>query len=406
MRTLRHLAAASLSLVLLASCGAQGAAPSTSPSAVSASACITNFDANTDYFDTKVEFTEAGNVTVEHHRSYRVVTVKKPSPDAPPVTLVLVRCGAPTPELTGDLAQATVITTPVKRVALGALTQVASLELLDSLDRVVAMSDTDAVSSEKARSLVGAGAITSIAGAGTDLDPEKVAAAKPDVVFQPGMPSEAWGKLKELKITSVPDGAWLEATPLGRAEWIKYMSMFLGTEAQAMSRYDAIRADYQATKAKVATQGGKPKVLVGTQYKGEWTVPAGGAYVANFVADAGGDYLFGELEGTGTKKIDQEVIYTKGQAADVWLNGNWMSRKRWATKADALADDPRFASLPAFEKGAVWNPTKRLSPTGGNDYWESGVMRPDLVLADLAGILHPELAAGREPYYYKQLAEK
>ena len=64
--------------------------------------------------------------------------------------------------------------------------------------------------------------------------------------------------------------------------------------------------------------------------------------------------------------------------------------------------DPRFARLPAFGRGAVWGTRLRATKDGANDYFESGVMRPDLVLADLVRIFHPELA----PLVERALAER
>jgi iron complex transport system substrate-binding protein len=51
----------------------------------------------------------------------------------------------------------------------------------------------------------------------------------------------------------------------------------------------------------------------------------------------------------------------------------------------------------------VFNNNLRSVPGGGNDYWESGVMHPDLVLADLVKILHPEISQGKEFYYYRKI---
>lgn len=68
--------------------------------------------------------------------------------------------------------------------------------------------------------------------------------------------------------------------------------------------------------------------------------------------------------------------------------------------------DPRFSALPALAKGKVWNNNARMSPGGGNDYYESAALRPDLVLGDLIAIFHPEILPAHGFAYYRKLGDK
>jgi iron complex transport system substrate-binding protein len=128
-------------------------------------------------------------------------------------------------------------------------------------------------------------------------------------------------------------------------------------------------------------------------------VARGDSFLARFIADAGGDYVWSDRPGSGSLALDIEAVYERALAADVWLNTS-----TWKTVAEAEAADPRFATLPALRNDRVFNNNKRLNAEGGNDYWESGMLRPDVVLADLITILHPELLPGRELVYYRRLA--
>lgn len=47
--------------------------------------------------------------------------------------------------------------------------------------------------------------------------------------------------------------------------------------------------------------------------------------------------------------------------------------------------------------------TKAIGPGGGNDYYERGIARPDLVLAALLAILHPQLEPGHEFVFYRRV---
>lgn len=96
--------------------------------------------------------------------------------------------------------------------------------------------------------------------------------------------------------------------------------------------------------------------------------------------------------------LSLEAVLDKALDADVWVHPGMAT-----TLAELQANDERFAQFAAFRNGAVYNNNKRLNPYGGNDYWESGVTNPHLLLADLIAILHPELLPDHELYYYQQL---
>ncbi len=402
----QHLTTAVLSCVglsLLASCTAAPAAtPAASAPAASAAGCIERYDASTDYFPDKVEVSDARNFSVTYHGSYKVVAVPQPTPGAPATVYVLVQCGAPTPDLTGDLAGAQAVQIPVARVATSSSTQIASLALLDALDVVVANDMPEAVVNADARAKVAGGTITGFGTGDGGYDLEKLVALDPDLVLQGGMPSDTWGKLTELGIPNVADASWLEPTPLGRAEWLKYIATFLGAEAKANEVFADMADAYATTRAQVADASARPLVLAGTQYNGTWTVPGSDSFVAALIADAGADYVFSDVSSENTMNLDNETILSRGASATIWINGNWMALTRWESRADALAEDPRVEVLQAVKDNQIWNPTLRIADNGGNDFWESGTVRPDLVLRDLAIVFHPDTFAGEEPYYYRQ----
>lgn len=399
------IATAIVGTLLLSACGAgKPDANLASAAADTQGQCITNFDATKDYFPDKVKPTQATNFTVEYHNSYKVVRVPKPNTSDPAAIYVLVQCGAPKPELSGDLANAQQITIPVKTIASSSSTQIASLDSLGVLDRVVGAANTYGFYSEKARQMVTDGKIVAYGNDNGGYDVEKIVATKADLVMQSGMPDAAWGQLRDLGVKTVAQAGWLEPTALGRSEWIKYDALFLDREKLANEKFNKILDDYNAVKAKVASSANKPTVMVGTEFKGTWTVPGANSYVAKLVADAGGAYVFASLyDGSGTKKIDAETIFTKGAAAKIWLNGNWMSRTRWQTKADALAADERVGVLSSVKNNQIWNPTKSIAPNGANDYWESGVMRPDLILKELAAAFYPDQFTDVDMHYYAKL---
>ncbi len=71
---------------------------------------------------------------------------------------------------------------------------------------------------------------------------------------------------------------------------------------------------------------------------------------------------------------------------------------------DQMKDvDARYADFKAFKNKKVYTYTARVNEAGANDYFESGNVKPDLILADHIKILHPKLLPNYKLYYYKKL---
>lgn len=378
--------------------------PSASTSATTADGdmvgCIDpkTFDKEKDYFPNKVEFTEAKLVNIEYHKFYK--TLKVTNPDTKAVqTAVLVQCGAQPPALEGDLVDAKVITVPADSIITPSTTEISNFELLGTLDNIGATGATEYISSAKALENFSKRNVPAIATQSGDLDAEKAISVKPDVVFMAGTPSDAFNVIEAAKIPVIDDNAWLEATPLARAEWLKFFAALTNSEEKANTEYGRIEQAYNDVKAKVASSGTKPTVLAGSSYEGKWYVPGNDSYVAKFIADAGGEYVFSDVPGGGSDPVDYEQVIAKGAQADIWINAQ-TSAPAWKTTADIIGADARLGELKAVKEGKVFNPMKRIGPVGGNEYWEMGVIEPDVVLHDLAASFHPDAFPGYETSYY------
>ena len=126
---------------------------------------------------------------------------------------------------------------------------------------------------------------------------------------------------------------------------------------------------------------------------------AGGrSFAARLIKDAGGSYLWSDNLSTQTIPLDLESVYARAVSADIWINPGA------ARDLDELISfDERFSALPVLQKGRVYNNNERMTEGGGNDYWESGAVRPDLVLSDLIAVFHPDLMTDHRFFYYRKL---
>ncbi|MDE6857196.1 MAG: ABC transporter substrate-binding protein, partial [Alistipes sp.] len=213
-------------------------------------------------------------------------------------------------------------------------------------------------------------------------------------------------KFEQTGIPYIYIGDYLEQSPLGKAEWMRVAAEITdcGTKADSIfcdicNRYASVAADVaHHTAGQHEDVVTLPRVLLNTPYRDTWFMPSAMSYMVRLIRDAGGDTYTPNDETTASMPVEMETAYMLAADADVWLNVGFCT-----TLAELTAQNPRFADIPPVREGRVYNNNARSTPAGGSDFWESGVVHPDIVLRDLAKILHPELYPDDELYYYRQL---
>ncbi len=360
--------------------------------------CVDSYDPEVDYFPEKTTIEYADNLTVEYFNNYKVITINQTWPGAEPVQYVLVQCGTPAPE---GFDNATVLDVPASTLVTMATTFLPFVVDLGLLDNLVGHDNFSYVSNEAVRARIDAGELTEVGeGAGVsvevvlDLDPSLILASSSGMIEYDAHPA-----LVEAGLPVALTGDWMEATPLGRAEWIKFVALFYNREAEANRLFTTIAEDYQALVGLAAQADERPTVFTGSPWQGTWYVPGGQSFSARLLADAGADYLWANDESTGSLFLDFEAVFDRAADADIWVNAGGF----WFSLEDALAEDERFAEFAAFQNGQVWSYNLRLNEFGGNDFFESGIANPNLVLGDLIAIFHPDLLPDHQFVYYRQL---
>jgi iron complex transport system substrate-binding protein len=112
----------------------------------------------------------------------------------------------------------------------------------------------------------------------------------------------------------------LETSPLGRAEWIKFFGAFLGKQNLADSIFSVVESNYKRLSQITQSVSYRPKVFLNLPFKDIWYFPGSENYFAQFINDAGGNYVFPELQGSRSHPVSTEVAYRAGLECDVWLN--------------------------------------------------------------------------------------
>lgn len=353
-----------------------------------------------DLFPARAYPEYAKGFSVDYHRTYKVIRIHDPwGREEENFTYLLVQRGEEVPDGYPD---AQVFSVPVERAITLAVVHLSQIGQLRETASIVGHNGIDLAYDEEIRRLAAAGAIEEI-GSGansmaTTLKMERIIELEPEVVFCVANGNREYDnhyKMQEAGLKPVVVAEWMENHPLARAEWIKFFACFYNREQEANDYFDRIEADYLALAAEASRLDDRPAVFSGVDYQGTWYAPGGESYVAVLFRDAGADYILANDTARGSVPLDAEVMFAKAHDADYWLNTGAAD-----TTDELLALEPRYANFGAFRSGHIYTYNARVNAAGGNDYWQSGIIHPEIVLADLVKILHPDLVPNHELYYY------
>ena len=200
-------------------------------------------------------------------------------------------------------------------------------------------------------------------------------------------------KAKKLHQRILQTNTWQEEHLLPRSEWIKVIGWLTKRSELANDKFNAIVKKYNDAKVPVDKIRIMKKIIVADPYDGQWFVPGQESYMATIIEDAAGDYLIKKGE-SGSVALKKEEGLLLGVDSDIWIN-----IFNFKTKKDIVRP---FSELGAVKKNQLWSATKRQNENGGNDFYELGVLRPDLILKDLRSIFYPKIYQD-ELYFYEKL---
>lgn len=293
----------------------------------------------------------------------------------------------------------TEIKIPAERVVCMSTTHMAYIQKLNSEQTIKGLSGTNYVYNQKIKDLISQNNIKEIGQAG-NLNKEKISNLNPDVIFAYVInPSELkqLNQLRELGIPVVMVADYLENTPKGKLDWLNFFSCFYDKTNQADTFFNKIAANYDSLKNRVKSINNKPDILTNIPFQGVWWVPGNNSYLAKLINDAGGNYLFSEYKGSESNPVDIETAYNKFIKADIWIHtGNANSYN------EVFTSDRRLKNFSKKDKIKIFNNNKRKAGKG-NDFYETGVIRPDWLLSDLINIFHPELTKKDSLIFYKKI---
>ncbi len=360
------------------------------------------------YNDEKLESSRSGSdfsvkyatgFDIEVHHDHTLLTVKNPWQRAENVNFKYALAGKQLPE-NKKYKGYQYIKTPVSRVICLSTTHIGFINFLDAEESVIGISGKKYITNNDIFQRIKNGEVKDV-GYGSNLNYEVIIDLEPDIVFVYGVSgsvSAYINKLMELDINVVIVAEYLEETPLAKMEWIKFIAAFYNLEDKAVKKFDSVEYKYNTLVSITGNIGKKPKVLLGLPWRGTWYISGSKSYIAKLIDDAGGYYLWNNLNFRDSQPISLEAVFEKAFTADFWLNPGIVNNT-----GEILELDSRFQNLPALRDKKVFNNNNKINKFGGNEYYETGVVEPDVILSDIIYILHPDLLPGHNLKYYKKL---
>ena len=341
----------------------------------------------------------AKGFSISSYEQYRKITVLNPWQQSQGISFeyYLVDCNKPIPvELEGKQ----IVRTPVNCVICLSTSHIGFLSALNEISSLKALSGAGFVSEPQVREALKLKKVFDV-GYDQGINYELILSLKPDMIMAYGVGGEVTGfvnKLRDLGLNVILNGEYLEDSPLAKTEWIKFVGAFFNKNQEAEAFFSQVEKNYNEIKQKVAAVNYHPFVLTGLPYKDAWWMAGGNSNLAKLISDAGGDFLWHENTSRESFVVSLEEVVIRSSKADFWINCGTVN-----TINELISTDSRFTDFPLVKKKSVFNNNLLVSSSGGNDYWEKGVVRPDLILADLVKIFHPECDSGIVFNFYKKI---
>ncbi len=287
------------------------------------------------------------------------------------------------------------ISIPVKTAALNSTTFIAYFDKLGKSGLITGVTFADRMMNQNLLNQVSEGKTIELISAG-ELDFEKVLSLNPEVFMAYSYGDSDFSRIEDQGIPVVLNMEYLETHPLGRAEWIKLVGILTGQEQAADSIFNAVRDHYRELQNQVSFKSSLPSVFTGSRYNDIWYAPGSESYIANYIRNAGGNYVFNDLEGAGSHEIAYETALKAISDAEYW--GMVTSQDDLFTMQSVLEMDEYYGTFKSFRDSNIF-----VCNAAKTDYFGDAVMEPHVILSDIISILHPDILPDYTGKYFRKV---
>lgn len=334
---------------------------------------------------------------IEQHDGYRLVTISDPWQDNAILhQYALVPTESKMPTNLPDGIE--VLRTPLKRMCVSTSVHASLFRQLDATANISSVCDAEYIMDTTLVGLVGKG---NIGNAGSSMNPniETIMRNNTDAILMSPFKGASYGLIEKTGISIIECADYMETSALGRAEWIKFYGMLVGKESEANNMFRTICDHYLALKKKAQSAASHPKLLVDMLNAGTWYLPDGGSTYGMMFADAGADYQLGDPKLSGTQSLSLEKVITQAIDADIWLIKYGQAQDY--SYSSLGRENKAYSQFKAFKQHKVYGCNTLKIP-----FYEEVPFHPDLLMADIIKILHPELLPDHTLRYYTPLSQQ
>jgi len=341
--------------------------------------------------------------SIKHFENFSLLRIIRPYPGAKPQTYVLIPRNHQ-PSLPDSLKKYPIVPVPLKRIVATSVTHLEPLEMLGAGESVVGFPQTHYIVSNFYQRQIQKGKLVDI---GNELmpDPETILALHPEalLVFSTGNDHKDFSLYHKAGIPIIYIAEWLETHPLGRTEWLRVFGALTGKQNLADSAFERIRSHYEHLHDSITLllqNRKRPKVFRGGMFADKWYMAGGQSWAAKLIYDAGGDYVLGNNNETGSIAINFENALQYLVSADIWLDpGSWTSRHQ------ILQALPQAKQAPFWINHKIFSVNLKTNERGQIIFFERSPMHPDWVLADLSHIFFSDTIHPEHLYFYAPLPD-
>ena len=336
----------------------------------------------------------AGRIRIDSSEHYILVRVQNPW-DTARILHTYVLVGRET-ELPEGLPEGTLVRTPVEKALVYSSVHCGLLSELGAIDRIGGICDLQYIKIPEIQNRCASGRMVD-AGNAMNPDIEKIIDFHPDaILLSPFENSGGYGRIEKLGIPIIECADYMETSPLGRSEWMRFFGLLFGKRRQADSLFTAVRADYLQLCDLVKSVNQRPTVISELKSGSAWYVPGGKSTTGRLYQDAGATYMWAEDEHSGSIPLSFETVFDRGQDADFWLFK--YNRQQDKTLTELKSDYASYAGFRAFQTGQVYGCNSGQVP-----FYTETPFHPERLLEDLIRIFHPGVLPAGECRYFKRL---
>jgi iron complex transport system substrate-binding protein len=307
---------------------------------------------------------------------------------------LLVSRDEPLPE---GMPEGTLVRVPLRNIVVYTSVHSAVLDALGVADHIAGVCESRYIKAPAVNERIRKGLITDL-GEATAPNVERMIEIGTEVVLASPFDHGSYGSVEKTGIPIIECADYMETDPLGRAEWIKFIGLLTGRNERADSLFRQTESDYLRIKALAENVEYRPKLMTGKKYGTPWYVPCGESFMARMYKDAGADYLFSYLSGTGSAPMSFETVLDKAIHADIWLIQ--YNQEEEMTYEMLKSDDASYSRFDTFRDRHIYGCNTNYSL-----YYEEVPMHPDYLLADLIAIFHPRLLPEHTSRYFFPLKD-